>query len=259
MGCMNEQPVDILWEEGPCLVVNKPPGLSTQAPPGIDSLAVRIRALLERRAEQEAGPGVLSAKHPFPAPNTTPYLGIPHRLDRPASGALVFATRRKAAQRLSRQFERRQVGKRYWACVAGILPVESGTWEDYLRKVPDQPQAEIVGPDHPQGRSAVLHYQVLAFAEWGCWLEITLETGRFHQIRLQAASRGFPILGDAQYGSTVPFGPLRDDWRQRPIALHARRLEFLHPITRDPVAVTAAVPDFWPEITREGRSEGVMG
>ena len=244
---MSEPIVDILWEEGPCLVVNKPPGLSTQAPPGIDSLEVRVRTLLECRAGRETGTGLFRD-----LPTTAVYLGVPHRLDRPASGALVFATRRKAAQRLSRQFERRQVGKRYWACVAGSIPAESGTWEDYLRKVSDEPRAEIVGPDHPQGRLAVLHYQVLATAAWGSWLEITLQTGRFHQIRLQAASRGFPILGDAQYGSAVPFGPPQDDWRQRPIALHARRLEFLHPISREPVAVTAPVPDFWPEITRDG-------
>ena len=223
--------LDILYEEGPCLVVCKPPGLATQTPPGIDSLEVRVKSFLAGRAER---PGEV-------------YLGVPHRLDRPASGVIVFATRRRAAQRLARQFELRTVKKLYWAWVEGRPDPPAGTWRDYLRKVYGKPQAEVVPAEHPEGRLAVLHYRTLASAGSGCWLEIELETGRTHQVRIQAASRGHPVLGDFQYGAKTPFGPQYADERLRAIALHARTLEFQHPTTKQRVSVTAPVPEFWPE------------
>ena len=95
---------------------------------------------------------------------------------------------------------------------------------------------------------AVLHYRRLAIAPWGTWLEIELETGRTHQVRIQAASRGHPLLGDAQYGSPVPFGPQPDDVRLRAIALHARQLAFRDPTTRYDVVVAAPVPPAWREL-----------
>lgn len=213
------------------MVVCKPPGLPTQAPPGIDSLEVRIKSFLK---ERDASPhGV--------------YLGVPHRLDRPASGAIVFATRRRAAQKLARQFERREVKKVYWVCVEGRLDPPAGTWRDYLRKVYGKPLAEVVPADHPEARQAVLHYRTLATLDSGSWLEIELETGRTHQVRIQAASRGHPVLGDLQYGSPLPFGPQHTDERLRAIALHARTLAFRHPATKQWISVTAPTPEFWPQ------------
>lgn len=229
--CDMQPGFEILFEEGPCLVVCKPPGVATQAPPGIDSLELRIKAFLEQRDN----------------PPYDVYLGVPHRLDRPASGAMVFATRRRAAQKLSRQFEYREVKKTYWACVAGRPEPEAGTWQDYLRKVYGKPLAEVVSADHPDAKLAVLHYRTIGSTPWGSWLEIELETGRTHQVRIQAASRGFSLLGDFQYGSTIPFGPQHDDERLRAIALHARTLAFQHPTSKEWIAVTAPVPDFWPE------------
>jgi 23S rRNA pseudouridine1911/1915/1917 synthase len=226
---MNGAAIEILYEEGPCLVVNKPPGLLTQAPPGIDSLEVRIKACLKGRDNK---PGRV-------------YLGVPHRLDRPASGAMVFGKHSRAAQRLSKQFERREVRKVYWACVSGAVDPAQGTWINYTRKVPDEPRAEVVGPEHPEGREAILRYRTLGTFGWGTWLEVILETGRMHQVRVQAAARGHPILGDTQYGSTIPFGLQCEDSRLRAIALHARTLSFRHPMTRQPVAVTAPSPDPW--------------
>ncbi len=143
------------------------------------------------------------------------YLGVPHRLDRPASGAMVFATRLGPTRKLSKQFERREVQKVYWACVAGQLDPPAGTWRDHVRKVYGKPQAEVVPADHPEARLAVLHYRTLASAPWGSWLEIELETGRTHQVRIQAASRGYPLLGDFQYGS---IGSLRPPTRRRAFA-----------------------------------------
>jgi len=229
MAGMDEHGVEILYEEGPCLAVCKPPGLLTQAPPGIDSIEVRIKRLLRQRGDR---PGDV-------------YLGVPHRLDRPASGAMVFATTRRATRRLAEQFEGRQVEKVYWACVEGRVEPASGTWKDWLRKVPGEARAELVAADHPEGRPAVLHYRTLATWPWGTWLEIGLETGRTHQVRVQAGSRGHPVLGDAQYGSTVPFGPQHDDPRLRAIALHARSLVFQHPKARAEVRVRAPVSADW--------------
>jgi 23S rRNA pseudouridine1911/1915/1917 synthase len=221
----------ILYEDGPCLVVCKPPGLPTQAPPGIDSLEVRVKLFFKRRDN----------------PPHDVYLGVPHRLDRPASGAIVFATRRRAAHKLARQFERREVKKLYWACVEGRPDPPAGTWQDYLRKVYGKPQAEIVPADHPEARLAVLHYRTLSCEDWGSWLEIELETGRTHQIRIQAASRGHPVLGDFQYGSKIPFGPQHADQRLRAIALHARTLAFQHPTSKQAISITAPPPEFWPQ------------
>ncbi|HID78834.1 MAG TPA: RluA family pseudouridine synthase [Planctomycetaceae bacterium] len=227
---MEELPeIAILYQSDPCLVVNKPAGLSTQAPPGIDSLEVRLRRLLANR-KTVAG---------------EVYLGIPHRLDRPASGAILFARRPLAAKRLARQFEKRRVAKCYWVLVEGHVQPPHGTWEDHLRKIPGVARAEVVQADHPEGRRAVLHYRVLDRRSWGSWLEVDLETGRTHQIRVQAASRGHPVLGDWQYGAQTPFGPQPDDLRLRAIALHARSLSFRHPRTGQIVSVTAPVWEAW--------------
>ena len=226
----------ILYEEGPCLAVCKPPGLSTQAPPGIESLEVRIKEFLRQR-EEIAG---------------KVYLGVPHRLDRPVSGVILFARLQRVAHRLCLQFERRQVRKTYWACVAGTPAPESGTWTDYLRKIPGQPRGEVVAADHAEARQAVLHYRTLAAAPWGTLLEIELQTGWMHQIRLQAAQRGYPVLGDALYGSTIPFGPPATDQRSRAIALHARSLAFRHPQTKADVCVVAPVPVIWQELGLAG-------
>ena len=210
--------LDVLYANGPCLVVAKPAGLLTQAPPGIDSLEARIKDQL----------GV-------------DYLGVVHRLDRPATGAMVFALTRKAAGKLSKQFEQRWVRKVYWVAVEGTVAPDAGTWTDRILKVPDEPRAEI----SPDGREAVLHYARRGGGPWGSWLEVELETGRTHQIRVQAASRGHPVLGDAQYGATSDFGPRHDDERLRAIALHSRSLSFRDPTSREDVTVVAPLPAAW--------------
>ncbi len=222
---------EILYEEGPCLVVLKPPGVLTQAPPGIDSLEVRVKAFLKQR---DAKPGGV-------------YLGVPHRLDRPVSGAIVLAKHVRAARRLSEQFERREVRKLYWALVAGEVDPPAGTWRDHLWKFHGQPLSQVVDVEHPSGREAILHYRTIGRHPHGVWIEVELETGRTHQVRVQAASRGYPLLGDSAYGSTFTFGQQYEDERLRPIALHARLLEFKHPMTKELVSVTAPVSTAWNE------------
>jgi len=226
---MNDLGFDILRETETYLVVSKHPGILTQAPLGIDSLEVQIKAFLK---ERDHIPGEV-------------YLGLPPRLDRPASGVMLFGKTLKATNKLARQFEVRYVAKVYWTCVEGHVAPDAGTWRDFMRKVPGEPHAEVVAPDHPEGRIAVLHYHVLGRGPWGSWLQIKLETGRTHQIRLQTATRGHPVLGDAQYGSTVPFGPQYEDRRLRAIALHARSLTFREPGTNADISVVAPVSDDW--------------
>ncbi len=209
--------------------MNKPGGLLTQAPPGIDSLELRTKHFLKVRDEK---PGKV-------------YLGVPHRLDRPVSGVITVVKNVRAAQRISRQIEDRAVTKTYWAVVAGQVESSTGQWEDTMRKVPGEARSELVADDHPQAKLARLKYRRIAGNNSVTLLEIDLITGRTHQIRLQCGSRGLPILGDELYGSTEAFGPKTPDLRKRWIALHARRLAFEHPISKQPVDQTAPLPIWW--------------
>lgn len=136
--------------------------------------------------------------------------------------------------------------------MAGAVEPTEGVWRDFVRKIPEEPRAEVVPPDHPDAREAVLRYRTLETAPWGAWLEIDLQTGRMHQIRLQAASRGHAILGDELYGSTIPFGQHEDDWRLRGAALHARSLVFRAPVSNETVCVAAPVPDTWSALGLRG-------
>jgi 23S rRNA-/tRNA-specific pseudouridylate synthase len=244
--------VTILYEDGPCLVTFKPAGLSTQAPQAFDSLELRVKALLRARAEaaaQAADAKALSEEvvlHDAPhAASDRVYLGVPHRLDRPVSGPVVFGLNRRAARGLSKQFERRTVEKVYWVAVAGTVTPANGIWVDIIRKVPYESRAEITTPDMPEGKSAVLHYRTLGQSGHGSWLEVRLETGRMHQIRIQAASRGWPVLGDKLYGCTIPFGQQSDDKSLQTIALHGRSIAIRHPLTREPVTVVVPAPTEW--------------
>lgn len=222
-------PLEVLYDEGPCLVVNKRAGILTQAPAGIDSLEVQVKAFYRQREGKEGNI----------------YLGLPHRLDRPVSGAIVFARHVRAAQRLSTQFENRTVTKVYWAFVEGQVDADEGTWTDHLHKRHGMAQSIVVPADDPRGKVAVMRFRVLARTDLGTWLEVELETGRTHQIRVQTASRGYPVMGDSQYGAKLPFGEQFEDERLRAIALHARQLGFNHPMTREPVDIIAPLPAAW--------------
>src|SRR5262245_25386129 len=213
--------LETLYDNGPCLVVNKPPGVLTQAPAGIDSMEVRVKAFYREREQKDGNI----------------YLGLPHRLDRPVTGAIVFARHVRAAQRLSTQFENRTVSKVYWAVVEGDVDGDEGTWTDHLHKRHGMAQSMIVAADDPRGKIAIMHWRVMGRIDGATWLEVQLETGRTHQIRVQATSRGHAVIGDSQYGAKRPFGEAFDDERLRPIALHARQLGFNHPMTREAVDV----------------------
>jgi 23S rRNA pseudouridine1911/1915/1917 synthase len=159
----------------------------------------------------------------------------------------VFARHVRAAQRLSSQFENRTVTKVYWAFVEGVVEADEGTWTDHLHKRHGMSQSIVVAADDPRGKLAVMHWRVLARMEQPArtWLEVQLETGRTHQIRIQTASRGHAVVGDTQYGATQLFGEQFADERLRAIALHARQLGFNHPMTGDAVDVIAPTSDSW--------------
>jgi 23S rRNA pseudouridine1911/1915/1917 synthase len=224
----------ILYEDNHCLALAKPAPLLTQGvPPGIVTLESLARAYLKERYHK--------------AGNV--YLGIPHRLDRPVSGVVLFARSSKAARRLAEQFASRQVRKTYWALVEvseqGGLPPDEGVWEDWLLKVQDEARTERVTADIAGAREARLSFRRRRAAADTALLEIEPQTGRMHQIRVQAAVRGWPVLGDFLYGAQRPFGPPAELARDRIIALHARSLTFLHPIRYEPITVTAPLPPPW--------------
>src|SRR6516164_9479006 len=135
------QVLEVLYEDNHCLAVNKPAGLLTQGvPPGIPTLEMLAKAYLKERYQK---PGNV-------------YLGIPHRLDRPVSGAMVFARNTKAAQRLAEQFQQRRVTKVYWAVVEGDVSHEEGTWEDWLLKIREEARSQCTSPETDGARRAVL-------------------------------------------------------------------------------------------------------
>ena len=225
---------DILCEDGPLLAVNKPAGMITQgAPKGVTGLIDLVKAYLKARYNK---PGNV-------------YLGVPHRLDRPVSGVVIFSRNSKCAARLAEQFAQRQVKKVYWACLERPPEADSGELVDWILRIPDQPRVEIVPEGTPSAKRAALSYRVLERKKGRALVEVELQTGRMHQIRVQFASRGCPIVGDVQYGSKSTFGGATSlDQEGGAIALHARSLTLLHPIRYDAVTIHAPLTETWREL-----------
>lgn len=229
--------LDIICEDGPVIAVNKPSGILVQgAPRGVPTLADLVRDYLRVKYNK---PGNV-------------YLGIPHRLDRPVSGAVVFSRNSKCAARLSEQFAQRQVRKLYHAVLTRPMEQGEGTLVDWLARIPDRSQVRVTRESDPDARQAVLHYRTLCLARGRALVEIELETGRMHQIRIQFGSRGCPIVGDVQYGARDTWIPHRsagfralDGSDTTPIALHARQLTLLHPIRYDELTIVADPPEAW--------------
>lgn len=230
----------LLSERSGVLAVAKPAGLATQAPPGIESVESWVRRLLHGAADRG-------------------YVGVPHRLDRAVSGIVLLTATPRAARKLSRQFERREIGKEYRALVEqrgtpGIdaAPVE---WRDGIEKVPEEARARLAAADSPLAREAVTRARLLAVmpaATGGRRLVLQLEplTGRMHQLRLQAAARWMPIVGDVLYdpaADTLWAGPADDSLREPPIALHAERIRYIDPEEGGEVVAEAPLPGYWPE------------
>lgn len=220
--------LNVLYEDNHCLAVNKPAGLLTQGDStGEPSLLDAARSYLK---EKYAKPGNV-------------FVGLVHRLDRPASGVVVLARTSKAAARLSDEFREGAVEKTYWAVVEGRSPVEAGEWTDWLLKDERRNVVEVVPEGTPGSRHATLAVRVLERGPRTSLLEVRPVTGRSHQIRVQLAARGVPIVGDRKYGSRTTL--LAVDSRPR-VALHAAQLRFTHPTARAAISVCAEVPADWP-------------
>jgi 23S rRNA pseudouridine1911/1915/1917 synthase len=226
--------MQILFEDHHLIAVNKPAPLLTQAPPGIESLEAMVKQYIKENYQKPAGV----------------YLGIPHRLDRPVSGAVLFARNSKAAARVAEQFQKHTVTKIYWALVEGHVAGEAGEWRDFIRKVEDESRAELVEEGTEQAREAITRYRVVKRLEASTFLELAPRTGRMHQLRIQSAERGHPVVGDALYGSTRLFGPAIEHPRERAIALHARSLTIEHPFRKEPITFEAALPETWGDLGR---------
>lgn len=165
------------------------------------------------------------------------FLGVTHRLDRPTSGVVLFARTSKALTRLNEMFKsHEQIHKTYWAIVQGAPKVPEARLENYLTRNETLNKSFIAKPGAKEAKLAVLTYKTLAKGEHYTLLEINLETGRHHQIRCQLAAIGCPVKGDLKYGAK----------RSNPdggISLHARQIEFIHPVSKENICITAPVPN----------------
>jgi 23S rRNA pseudouridine1911/1915/1917 synthase len=171
------------------------------------------------------------------------FLGVTHRLDRPTTGVVLFARTSKALTRLNQMFQSHEkIQKTYWAIVetASVNKLANQTdqvrLENYLWRNEKQNKSFVVKPGTKDAKRAVLTYRILAHGDRYTLLEINLETGRHHQIRCQLAAIGCPIKGDLKYGAK----------RSNPdggISLHARKIEFIHPVSKLPISITAPVPN----------------
>lgn len=221
---MNIEPLEILYADNHLLAVNKPAGVLSQGDrSGDPSLLETARAWIKDRYRK---PGNV-------------YLGLVHRLDRPVAGVMLFARTSKAAGRLSAAFREGRVQKSYHAVVAGVPQPACGTLDHWLLKSARQRRSRVVAADTPGARRAVLDYEVRASTETAALMTVRLHTGRSHQVRVQLAEIGHPILGDRKYGAAAP---LADE----SIALFACRLTVPHPTRDDTVRIEAPAPPGWP-------------
>ncbi|MBQ9941810.1 MAG: RluA family pseudouridine synthase [Christensenellaceae bacterium] len=205
----------ILYEDNHLLVAVKPHMLPSQADSsGDEDMLTRLKAYVKEKYNK---PGEV-------------YLGLVHRLDRPTGGVMVFARTSKAAARLSQQIRTNQMQKTYLAVVNGRPPKE-GQLEDWLVKDVKTNTVRVGTP--AEGKHALLSYRVLEQQADKSLVEVQLHTGRSHQIRVQFASRGWPLLGDARYGKA----------EGRHLALFAWKLELTHPTKKESMVFTALPGD----------------
>lgn len=222
---MTALPFEILYEDNHLLAVVKPAGLPTMGvAAGEPSLLEAARRYVKRRYRK---PGNV-------------YLGVMSRLDAPVTGVVLLARTSKAARRLTEQFRTHAVEKIYWAIVVGIVEPEAAECVDWLRQDERHRRMHVVGPAAPAAQEARLSYRRLRSWDGLSLLEVVLDTGRKHQIRVQLAHRGWPVLGDRKYGSRRSF--------PEGIALHARSLTVSHPTRGDSLRFEAPLPRAWASV-----------
>lgn len=212
--------INILYEDNHVLGVVKPANLPVQADNTKDEdLLTLVKQYLKEKYNK---PGNV-------------YLGLVHRLDRPVGGTMILAKTSKAASRLSESIRVRDIDKVYYAILDGVPKKQSDTLVDYLTK--DTKTNMVSVTNAKVGKKSILHYQVLATKNGHTLVEIHLETGRPHQIRVQFASRNLPLVGDQRYNKNA---------KKVQIALWAVSLTFPHPTTKDKITIHSDPPEIWP-------------
>lgn len=214
---MQEQ---IVFEDNHLLVINKKAGQLVQGDKTGDlSLLDLIKNFIKVRDQK---PGNV-------------FLGLVHRIDRPTSGLVIYAKTSKALSRLTQMVKNREIKKTYWAVVPKAEIPKNQRLINYLQKNEKNNKATVFPKATDGAKEAILNYEIIKVLDNFQLLEVDLETGRHHQIRAQLSKIGVPIKGDLKYGSA----------RSNPdggIHLHARQLEFIHPVTKENIKITAPVP-----------------
>jgi len=212
---------NILFEDNHIIIVNKLPsqivqGDKTGDKPLVDLVKDYIKIKYKKAGEV--------------------FLGVVHRLDRPVSGAVIFARTSKSLTRINALIKNREIKKTYWAIVKNKPPQESDTLVNFLRRDETRNKSFITSGNTKNSQQASLTYTLIGRSDNYYLLEIDLQTGRHHQIRTQLAGIGCPIKGDLKYG----YPRSNSDGS---IHLHARKLNFIHPVTMNPVSIIASAPD----------------
>lgn len=211
----------VLYEDNHLIIINKAAGEIVQGDKtGDEPLSDKVKAYLKEKYHK---PGNV-------------FCGVTHRLDRPTSGAVMFAKTSKALTRLNDMFRNGEVKKKYWAIVKKRPAMEEDTLTHYLIKNEKTNKSVAYDVEKPHTRRAVLHYRLIAASQNYYLLEIDLETGRHHQIRCQLAKIGSPLKGDLKYGAerSNPDGS---------ISLHAHTISFVHPVSKENISVIAPIPE----------------
>jgi 23S rRNA pseudouridine1911/1915/1917 synthase len=217
----NKDNLQVLFEDNHIIIVNKRSGDITQGDKtGDKPLSDVVKNYIKTK---------------FNKPGNV-YLGVVHRLDRPTSGVIIFARTSKALERLNKMLREKKINKIYWAIVKGCPKKEKDTLINFLKKNPKKNKSSVYQHEISGAKRAVLHYQVIQKLDNYTLLEIDLETGRHHQIRAQLSAIGFPIKGDLKYG----FNRSNKDGS---IHLHARKIEFIHPVSKEQISLIAPTPN----------------
>ena len=211
----------VLYEDNHIIVINKASSEIVQGDrTGDKPLSEKVKEYLKEKYNK---PGNV-------------FCGVTHRLDRPTSGIVVFAKTSKALTRLNKMFRDDEVDKTYWAIVQNRPASDRATLTHYLIKDNKRNKSTAYNTERKNTKKAVLHYSLINQSENYHLLEVKLETGRHHQIRVQLAKIGCPIKDDLKYGAT------RSN-RDGSISLHARSISFIHPVSKEKVDIIAPVPD----------------
>ncbi len=211
--------LNVLYEDNHIIVVEKPINVPTceDSSKDLDLLSI-VKMYLKEKYNK---PGNV-------------YLGLVHRLDRPVGGVMVFAKTSKAASRLNEQIKNDEFSKKYFAVIDGIVKEKEGKFEDYLLK--DSKLNKVVVDK--RGKYALLEYKVISEKEDKTLVDITLHTGRSHQIRVQFSSRNYPLYGDQKYNSKAKAG--------EQIALYSYFLSFKHPVSKEKLEFKCDLPNRYP-------------